>query len=239
MGCISSLSVLILELPVADVGEVAGDGGCCGHLWADEVGAASAALAAFEVAVAGGGAALAGCEDVGVHAEAHAAAGFAPVEACGREDLVEAFLFGLRFDCLRAGDDHGADRGGDVVAADDGGGGAEVFDAAVGAGAEEDAVDVDLFDGRAGLEAHVFEGALEGFFVGFGWRSGRAMGTVRFDAGDHAGRGAPGDGGGDVGGVDVEFAVEGCSLVSYEVATSGLRLRPMRLPVGEKRRPLR
>ena len=51
---------------------------------ADEVGAATAALAAFEVAVAGGGAALAGGEDVGVHAEAHAAAGFAPLEACGR-----------------------------------------------------------------------------------------------------------------------------------------------------------
>ena len=119
-----------LELPVADVGEVAGDGGSGGHLWGDEVGAASSALAAFEVAVAGGGAAFAGGEDVGVHAEAHAAAGFAPVEACFGEDFVEAFFFGLRFYCLRAGDDHRADGGGYVVAADDGGGGAEVFDAA-------------------------------------------------------------------------------------------------------------
>ena len=59
---------------------------------------------------------------------------------------VEAFFFGLRFDGLRAGDDHGADRGGDVVAVDDLGGGAEVFDAAVGAGAEEDGVDLDVFD---------------------------------------------------------------------------------------------
>ena len=73
-----------------------------------------------------------------------------------------------RFDGLRAGDDHGADGGGDVMAADDCGGGAEVFDAAVGAGAEEDGVDLDVFDGRAGLEAHVFEGALEVLAVGFG-----------------------------------------------------------------------
>ena len=71
--------------------------------------------------------------------------------------MVEAFGFGLALDRLRAGDDHGADLGGDVVALDDGGGGAEVFDAAVGAGAEEDGVDLDLCDGRAGFEAHVLE----------------------------------------------------------------------------------
>ena len=46
----------------------------------------------------------------------------------------------------RAGDDHGADGGGDVVAVDDFGGGAEVFDAAVGAGAEEDGVDFNRLD---------------------------------------------------------------------------------------------
>src|ERR1035441_934966 len=99
---------LLLSFPGADVGEVAGDGGGGGHLRADEVGAAAAALAAFEVAVGGGGAALAGLEDVGVHAEAHAAAGLAPIEAGGLEDGVEAFGFGLALDRLRAGDDHGA-----------------------------------------------------------------------------------------------------------------------------------
>ena len=99
-------------------------------------------------------------------AEAHGAAGLAPLEAGGLEDGVEAFGFGLALDGLRAGDDHGADLGGDVVALDDLGGGAQVFDAAVGAGAEEDGVDLDLGDGRAGLEAHVLVGAGEGFLVG-------------------------------------------------------------------------
>ena len=37
----------------------------------------------------------------------------------------------------------------------------------VGAGADEDAVDRDFFKRRAGLEAHVFEGALEGLAVVF------------------------------------------------------------------------
>ncbi len=158
---------------------MAGDGGGGGHLGADEVGAASAALAAFEVAVGGGGAALAGLEDVGVHGEAHAAAGLAPLEAGGLEDGVEAFVFGLALDRLRAGDDHGADFGGDVVALDDGGGGAEVFDAAVGAGAEEDGVDLDVCDRRAGREAHVLVGALEGFAVGVGLVRRRGWGRRR------------------------------------------------------------
>src|SRR6185312_5857858 len=100
MGCMLFRLLRIIELPVANVGEVAGDSGCCCHLRADEVSAASTALSAFEVAVAGAGATFSGGEDVGIHAEAHAAAGFAPVEACCSEDFIEAFLFSLRFDGL-------------------------------------------------------------------------------------------------------------------------------------------
>ena len=66
-----------------------------GHLRADKVGAATTALAAFEVAVAGGGATFAGRKNIGVHTEAHRTAGLAPIEACLAEDLVEAFLLGL------------------------------------------------------------------------------------------------------------------------------------------------
>src|SRR5690606_16447350 len=43
-------------LPLADVDEVAGDGGSGGHLRGDEVGAALEALAALEIAVRGGSA---------------------------------------------------------------------------------------------------------------------------------------------------------------------------------------
>src|SRR5688572_26082333 len=67
--------------PVADVDEMALNGGRGGHLRRDEVGAPAASLAALEVAVRRRGAALAGLEDVGVHAQAHRAAGAAPVEA--------------------------------------------------------------------------------------------------------------------------------------------------------------
>ena len=126
----------------------------------------------------------------------------------------------MRLDRLRAGDDHGADGGGDAMAAHDGGGGAQVFDAAVGAGADEDAVDGDLLDGLAGSEAHVVERAVEGLAVGIrGVGVGERHGGV--DAGDHAGGGAPGDGGCDLCGVEGEFAVEGCAGVGGEGAPVG------------------
>src|SRR5579863_1571594 len=125
--------------------------------------ASAAALAPFEVAVAGGGAALAGRENVRVHAEAHGAAGLAPVESGFAKDTIEAFAFGLRFDSLRARHDHGADVRGDFIARGDACGGAKIFNARVGAGADEDTIDVDCVETRSGFEGHVFEGALEGF----------------------------------------------------------------------------
>src|SRR4030095_10980201 len=58
---------LRLVVPLADIDEVAGDGGGGGHGGGDEVGAAAFALAAFEIAVARAGAALLRLQLVGVH----------------------------------------------------------------------------------------------------------------------------------------------------------------------------
>src|SRR6476620_2229697 len=62
-----------------------------------------AALAAFEVAVGGRSAALAGRKFVRVHRQAHAAAGLAPLEARIFEDAVESFFFGLLLHKAAAG----------------------------------------------------------------------------------------------------------------------------------------
>src|SRR3954462_9042724 len=99
--------------------------------------APAAALAALEVAVRGRRAALARGEDVRVHAEAHRAAGGAPVKAGGAEDLVEALLLRLRAHLLGAGDDHRVDRARHLAALDHLGRGAQVADAGVGAGPDE------------------------------------------------------------------------------------------------------
>src|SRR5579864_4442763 len=87
-GCIGHL----LVIPGADVGEMSGDGCSGGHGGAHQVGAPAASLASFKIAIAGGGAALAGREDVGIHSQTHGAAGFPPFEAGGPKDLVQTFL---------------------------------------------------------------------------------------------------------------------------------------------------
>ena len=70
-----------LVVPLAYVHKMPRYRGCGGHRGGDEVGAAAFALAAFEVAVARAGAALAGLQLVRVHRQAHRAAGLAPFKA--------------------------------------------------------------------------------------------------------------------------------------------------------------
>ena len=77
--------------------------------------AGAAALTSLEVAIGGGGDTLAGRGDVGVHAQAHRAAGTAPVESGAPEHLIEAFALGLGLDLLGAWYDHRVDVGGDFA----------------------------------------------------------------------------------------------------------------------------
>src|SRR5690606_15956469 len=63
-----------------DVDEMAGNRRAGGHGGAHEVRPAPGALAAFEIAVRGGGAALARLQPVVVHRQAHGTAGLAPFE---------------------------------------------------------------------------------------------------------------------------------------------------------------
>src|SRR4051794_25729273 len=90
-----------------------------GHRRADQMGAAAFALPAFEVAVARARTTLTRRENVGIHAQAHAAASFAPVETGLLENAIEAFFFGLLFDLAAARHDHRIDALGNVIAAHD------------------------------------------------------------------------------------------------------------------------
>src|SRR5690348_326547 len=69
------------SLQIAHIGQAAGDGGGGGHGRTHQVRPAALALAALEIAVRGRGTALARRQLVGIHGEAHRAAGFAPLEA--------------------------------------------------------------------------------------------------------------------------------------------------------------
>ena len=57
--------------------------------------ASAAALTAFEIAVGGRGATLAGLKLVGVHRQAHGAAWFAPFKAGVEKHLIQALLLCL------------------------------------------------------------------------------------------------------------------------------------------------
>src|SRR3990172_3270220 len=76
-------------LPVAHVREVALDRRGSGHGWRHQVGAASLALAAFEIAVARRGAAFARPKLVWIHSQAHAAARLAPLESGLQKNTVQ------------------------------------------------------------------------------------------------------------------------------------------------------
>ncbi|GFF30512.1 LOW QUALITY PROTEIN: Lysine-specific demethylase 8 [Aspergillus udagawae] len=148
---------------LAHVGKVAGDGGGGSHGGGHEVGAAAGTLATLEIAVGGAGAALLGREDVGVHAQAHGAAGLTPLETCVREDAVQPLGFRLLFDQTRTGDDHGAhDVAGNLLTADDLGRGAQILNPRIGARADEHLVNGDVLHSGAGHETHVLEGTLAG-----------------------------------------------------------------------------
>jgi len=195
---------------------MAGQGGGGGHDRADQVRAGVAALAAFEVAIGGAGAAFVGREDVGVHADAHAAACIAPLEARGGEEFVEAFFFGLGFDAARAGNDEGLlDIFGDMFSGDEMGGCAEIVETGIGAGADEDAVHGNVHDGSAGLEAHVFKGAFGGFLI-VEVAEIVGIGNAAVDTGDHAGVGAPGNLRGELIGVEFDGGVEFGAVVGLE-----------------------
>src|SRR6059058_1648366 len=129
-----------LILPRAHVREVSRHGGGGGHGGADEVRAPALALSALEVAVARRGAALARTQDVGVHPQAHRAAGLAPLEARLTKHRVKPLGFGRALHGLRAWHDHRVHLAAGLMASQHLRRGAQVFEARVGAGAYEDAV---------------------------------------------------------------------------------------------------
>ena len=117
-----------------------------------------------------------GSSGVRVHAQAHRAAGAAPLGARLLEDHVESLVLGLQPDPHRARYDEQPRVLGDLPAPDDLGGQPEVLDPAVGAGADEDGVDLDVAHRGAGLERHVLQRLLGGDAVAARPRSRRGSG---------------------------------------------------------------
>src|SRR5206468_220225 len=101
-----------------DIDQVTRDRGCRRHRRTDEMRPPSTPLPAFEVAIAGRSTALSRPEDVGVHAEAHRAAGVTPLKAGVHEDGVQALGLRLALDAGRPGHHHRPHLWVDTLAAD-------------------------------------------------------------------------------------------------------------------------
>src|SRR5271166_3258169 len=123
-----------LPAEFADIHEMAGNRRCRRHRRRDEMRASLETLPALKIAVGGGGAALARRELVGIHGKAHGAARLAPLEARREEDFVQALRFRLLFHKAGPRHDHRFDALGDTAAVEYAGRGAEILDAAIGAG---------------------------------------------------------------------------------------------------------
>ena len=119
------------------------------------MGAPAGTLAVAEIAVGGGSAALARLQLVAVDGSAQRTARIAPFETGGNEDFVEPFFFRLRLDQFRTRHDPG--RHHDLATFRHFGGGTHIFDAAVGAGTDEDTINFDVLQRHAGLQAHVIQ----------------------------------------------------------------------------------
>src|SRR5256712_10184755 len=78
------------------------------HRRAHQVGTAAPPLPPLEVPVGGRGAALAGLQNVGVHAEAHRAPRVTPLEARLSENPVQSLALRLDLDLLRPRNHQGA-----------------------------------------------------------------------------------------------------------------------------------
>mmetsp|Transcript_32545 Transcript_32545/g.80233 ORF Transcript_32545/g.80233 Transcript_32545/m.80233 type:complete len:833 (+) Transcript_32545:138-2636(+) len=147
---------------LAHVRELAADGRRRRHRRRHQVRAPAVALAPLEVAVGGGGAALLGQQLVGVHRQAHGAPGLAPVEPRRLEHHVQALRLRLLLHDAGARHHHGVHRGRHLLAARHGSHGADVLDAAVGAGADEHLVHGHVLHLGARGQAHVRQRALHG-----------------------------------------------------------------------------
>src|SRR6266487_7056191 len=106
-SAVSTLNLSISSPPATHVDEVSRHRGRGGHFRAHKMGAAARALPSLEIAVRGRGAALARLQAIGVHAQAHRAPRFAPLEAGVLEDAVEALGFRLSLHQPRARYDQG------------------------------------------------------------------------------------------------------------------------------------
>jgi hypothetical protein len=115
-----------------------------GHGWTHQVRAATLALPAFEIAIGGRSATISLLEAIAIHGNAHRTAGSAPLETSVKKDPVEALRLSLFAHLCGARYDDGLDVRCDLPAGYDSGSRPKVLKASIGAGTNENLIDLDI-----------------------------------------------------------------------------------------------
>src|SRR6266446_9206875 len=119
--------------------------------------AASATLTALEVSIRSRRAPLTRLKDVRVHSETHATTRLPPIKPCLSEDPIESLQLCLLLDLLRTRHDHRVESTGDLLSVDHACRRAKVFDARVGARANEHPINFYFLNCSPGFQCHVLE----------------------------------------------------------------------------------
>src|SRR5579875_3754646 len=122
--------------------------------------ASAAPLATLKITVTGGSAALAFGKLIAIHGDAHATTGLTPLETGLTEDVSQALFFGHASHLHRTGHDNRAHIRRDMPALDIASSQAQIFQARIGAGADEDGIKLDIGDPLSSSETHIFQCAL-------------------------------------------------------------------------------
>ena len=192
------------------------------------MGACALPLPPFKIAVGGGSAALARRDAVGVHRQTHRAARPAPFKTGGGENAVEAFGFRLRLD--QPGTGHDQRRFNirrHLAPLQDAGGDAQIFDARVGAGADEDRIERNIAHRLPLVQSHIIKRARISVALVVIAR----VGKMRHHAADidhHFRRRAPAYLRCNRGGIEHHFGVKPRILVADQRAPIGFRRVPQR-----------
>src|SRR5581483_241724 len=131
----------LIEMPIANIGEVPCDCRSCSHHRADQMRSPAPPLSSFKIAVAGRSATFSRLKNVRIHSQAHRASRFAPFKASCLKNLVQAFALSFVLDCLGSRHDHGANFWINMVSFCNPGSSSQILKTRICTRTDEDAID--------------------------------------------------------------------------------------------------
>src|SRR5580658_1836828 len=146
---------LSLEFPIPDIGEVPCNRRRRRHHGTHQMRSPTASLSPFEIAVAGGSAALARLQNVRIHSQTHGASRFTPLKPCVQKNTVQSLLLGRALYRLRSRHNHGTHIRTYLMTFGHARCRPQIFETRVRARPNKDTVDADVLNALPRFQPHV------------------------------------------------------------------------------------